>query len=515
MDNSAFADYGFKDRPQPYWTASTASTDYPVLDRHLQIDVAIVGGGIAGITAAYLLKQEKLRVAVLEAGRIGQGATGHTTAKITSQHDLIYSKLIKHMGKEKAGQYAAANEGAIDFIEKLVQEKQIDCDFSRQPAYVYTQEEQYIKQIEDEVEAAASLGINAAYVSELPLPFKIKAAERFDHQAQFHPLKYLLALAREIPGDGSYIFERTRAIDFHEGSTCTVITKEGFKVKADVVIIATHFPAYGGNGYYFARMYPEKSYALGIKIKDDYPGGMYITAEAPGRSIRSTPLEDGTLVIVGGEHHKTGQGPNTNLHYQKLVEFARDHFTVTDMPYRWSTQDYTTLDDLPYIGQLTARTPNIYVATGFRKWGMTNSTAGAILLKDLIVHGDSPLAPVYDPSRFKTDPMLKNAVTVNIDVAKHLVGDKLKAADKDDTVAPGEAKVVMQDGKKIGLYRDDEGKIHAVNIVCTHMGCDLAWNAAELSWDCPCHGSRFTIDGEIIEGPALKTLQTEESRFNP
>ena len=179
-----------------------------------------------------------------------------------------------------------------------------------------------------------------------------------------------------------------------------------------------------------------------------------ITAEA--RAVPSAPpLEDGTLVIVGGEHHKTGQGPNTNLHYQKLVEFARDHFTVTDMPYRWSTQDYTTLDDLPYIGQLTARTPNIYVATGFRKWGMTNSTAGAILLKDLIVHGDSPLAPVYDPSRFKTDPMLKNAVTVNIDVAKHLVGDKLKAVTKDSAVAPGEATVVAQDGKKIGLYKDD------------------------------------------------------------
>ena len=199
MDNTAFADYGFKDRPQPYWTASTKSTDYPVLDRDLQVDVAVVGGGITGITAAYLLKQEKLRVVVLEAGRIAQGTTGHTTAKITSQHDLIYSKLIKHMGKEKAGQYAAANDGAIDFIEKLVNEKKIDCDFSRQPAYVYTQADQYIKQIEDEVKAATDLGINATYVEELPLPFQIKAAERFDHQAQFHPLKYVLALAKEIP----------------------------------------------------------------------------------------------------------------------------------------------------------------------------------------------------------------------------------------------------------------------------------------------------------------------------
>lgn len=507
----------FQKPPQPYWLASTPSTDYPALNRDIKVDVAIVGGGLVGITAAYLLKQENLQVAVIEADRIVQGATGHTTAKITSQHDLIYDKLIKHMGQEKARQYAEANEYAIDFMADLIKKKKIDCDFSRQAAYVYTQEDKYVQQIQNEVKAARSLGIKAEYVEQLPLPLEVKAAERFDHQAQFHSRKYLLALAREIPGEGSHIFEQTRAVDFHEGSPFTVITANGSKIIAGQVILASHFPAYGGSGYYFARMYPERSYALGIKIKEKYPGGMHITAEQPGRSLRFTPIKDDELVIVGGEHHKTGQGPGTETHYRNLLQFAREIFNVQDLLFRWSTQDYTTLDDIPYVGKITAKSPNVYVATGFRKWGMTNSTVAALLLRDLIVHGESPWAPVYDPSRFEGDPMIKNFVSLNVDVTKHLIGDKLKSVpeDQDLELSPGKAKVIVHEGKRVGVYKDNKGKIHAVDNTCTHMGCELVWNEAELSWDCPCHGSRFTYEGEIIDGPALKTLHTGGDRFSP
>ncbi len=515
MTSDTFTDYGFAQPPQPYWMASTDTTDHPALDRDINVDAAVVGGGIVGITLAYLLKREGVKVAVIEADRISQGTTGHTTAKITSQHSLIYDQMIKHLGKERAQQYARANESAIDFISGLIEEKGIECDFSRQSAYVYTQSDKYVKKIQDEVQAAASLGIKASYLEELPLPFKVKAAECFENQAQFHIRKYILALAEEIPGDGSYIFEQSRAIDFHEGNPCTVITKDNHRVTAENMILASHFPAYGGSGYYFARMYPEKSYALGIRISEEFPGGMYITAEDPGRSLRSTPYEGGELVIVAGEHHKTGQGPNTNEHYKNLLDFARENYHVRDVAYRWSTQDYTTLDDVPYVGRLTSKTPNIFVATGFKKWGMTNGTVSAILIKDLIVKGESPWAPVYDPSRFEADPMVKNFTTANIDVAKHLIGDKLKPLSKDADIEPGEARVVKHDGKKVGIYKDKKGKIHAVDIACPHMGCDLAWNAAELSWDCPCHGSRFTYEGDIIEGPALKSLRTSDFRFNP
>ncbi len=505
----------FTKPPEPYWTASTDSTAYPALEEDIKVDVAVVGGGITGITAAYLLKQENLKVAVIEADRIVQGTTGHTTAKITSQHDLIYARLIKHLGQEKARQYAEANEYAINFIAELIDRLKIRCDFSRQPAYVYTQADQYIGQISDEVQAASSLGIKATYLEEIPIPFPVKAAERFDNQAQFHPRKYLLALAKKIPGQGSYIFEQTRAVDFHPGSTCTVITEKGHKVTADYLIIASHFPAYGGRGYYFARMYPERSYALGITVREKFPGGMYITAEAPGRSLRSTPYDGGELVIVGGEHHKTGQGPGTDVHYRKLVDFARENFTVQEMPFRWSTQDYTTLDEVPYTGRIRSALPNIFVATGFRKWGMTNGTASALLIRDLIVKGESPWAPVYDPARFEADPMVKKFISINADVAKHLIGDKLKPVTGDLDLRPGEAKVMEWEGERVGVYKDEQGKIHAVDNTCTHMGCELVWNAAERSWDCPCHGSRFTYDGDIIEGPALRTLRTDQDRFNP
>ncbi|UNC91360.1 FAD-dependent oxidoreductase [Candidatus Contubernalis alkaliaceticus] len=513
---TGFEGISFENPPQPYWMAQWKTTDYPVLDKDIKVDVAVVGGGIVGITAAYLLKQENLTVAVIEADKIVQGTTGHTTAKITSQHSLIYSKLIKHLGKEKAQQYADANEYAIAFIEGLINEKQIDCDFSRQDAYVYTHSEKYIKQIQSEVEAASSLGIKAYYEEELPLPFKIKAAERFDNQAQFHPRKYIAALARDIPGDGSYIFEQSRAVDFHEGNPCKVIIEGGQTVTAGKVIIASHFPAYGSSGYYFARMYPERSYVLGLTIKEKFPGGMYITAEDPGRSLRFTPYENGQLVLMGGEHHKTGQGPNTDIHYKNLMKFAKETYEVTGIPYRWSTQDYTTLDDVPYVGNITSKSPDVYVATGFKKWGMTNGTVSAILLKDLIVKGESPWAPVYNPSRFEGDPMIKNFASANFDVVKHLIGDKLKAVSKDMDIKPGEAKIVVHDDEKVGIYKDEKNKIHAVNVTCTHMGCDLAWNTAELSWDCPCHGSRFTYEGDIIEGPALKTLRTDDPlKFNP
>ncbi|HHX77177.1 MAG TPA: FAD-dependent oxidoreductase [Firmicutes bacterium] len=505
----------WKTPPQPIWTVNIEATDYPVLKDDVKVDVAVVGGGLVGITLAYLLKQEGLKVAVIESDHIGRGTTGHTTAKITSQHNLIYDKLLKHIGKEKTQLYVEANEGAAKFMEDTIKNKNIECHFSKQPAYVYTEIDKYVSKIQDEVKAALDLGIKAFYTEEIPLPIKIKAAECFENQSQFHPLKYLLALAEGIPSDGSYIFEGTRAVDFHEGNPSKVITDSGHTVTAESLVIASHFPAYGGSGYYFARMYPERAYAVAAKIKDNYPGGMYVTAETPGRSIRSCPLENDNFIIVAGEKHKTGQGPDTSTHYANLALFARETFPVIDIPFRWSTQDYTTLDDLPYVGRISSKSQNTYVATGFGKWGITNGTAAALLIKDLIVNGESPWSPVYDPSRFEADPMIKNFIMTNATVAKHLIGDKLKPVSNDNDMAPGEARVIRQDGQKIGIYKDENGELHSVEIVCTHMGCYLVWNAAELSWDCPCHGSRFTYRGDIIEGPALKTLKTSQSRFNP
>jgi glycine/D-amino acid oxidase-like deaminating enzyme/nitrite reductase/ring-hydroxylating ferredoxin subunit len=499
---------GFSIPPQSYWMASVDFPDYEQLAGNLDADVVIVGGGIVGITCAFLLKQSGLKVILLEASKILHGTTGHTTAKVTAQHDIIYSVIKGKMDQKSAEQYAKANQAAIAAID-IIQQNNIECNFSWQPAYVYTQEESTILQIQNEYETALSLGFPAAFMDEIPLPFQVKAALRFDNQAQFHPLKYLQALASQIPGMGSFLFENTRAVDIHtkSGADYAVSTDTGFYVKAPNVIVATHYPFYDGNGMYFARIYPERSYALGVTISDSYPGGMYITAEDPGRSWRSHPMDCGEqLIIIGGEHHKTGQSEDTRIHYRNLLDAANNTFQVKEVLYRWSTQDYTTMDQVPYIGPLNSKDPGIYIATGFRKWGMTNGTAAAMILRDYILGNENEWAEVFLPSRFKLGASAGKLITENANVAKHLVKGKLTAASDKIELQPGEAKVLEIDGKKSGVYRDMQEQLHIVDTTCTHMGCELKWNPAEHSWDCPCHGSRFTCDGKVIEGPAQKPL---------
>ncbi|WZL72278.1 FAD-dependent oxidoreductase [Clostridiaceae bacterium 35-E11] len=497
----------FPAAPQSYWIASTPQTDYPSLKEDIKVDVAIVGGGMVGITTAFLLKKEGLKVAILEADRILQGTTGHTTAKITSQHSLTYHQLKNQHGDEKVQQYAQANETAIHFIANTIKERKIDCDFSWQPAYIYTQSDQYLPQIISEAEAASSLGIKASYLEEIPLPFPIKGAVRFDDQAQFHPLKYLLDLSKEISGDGSYIFEMTPVIDIQDRHPYAAITQNGQKVIAEKVIIASHYPFYDKRGLYFARLYVHRAYVLAAKIQESFPGGMYINAEQPTRSLRSLPTEKGELVMFIGDNHKTGQGISTINHYESLKKFAQQIYTIQDIPYRWSTQDCMPLDHVPYVGHLTASTPNLYIATGFRKWGMTNSTVSAMILRDLIIKGKSPWAPVYAPSRFTPMASAKNFIVENLNVAEQLIVGKISPIPSDVEIPVSEGKIVEIDGQRIGAYRSEKGELHLVDITCTHLGCELAWNAAENSWDCPCHGSRYTYDGIVIEGPTKKPLK--------
>jgi Rieske Fe-S protein len=335
----------------------------------------------------------------------------------------------------------------------------------------------------------------------------VKAAVRFDHQAQFHPRKYLLSLAKEIPGAGCHIFEMTRAVDIQEGAPYKIITDKDIKITAPRVVIASHYPFCNLRGLYAARIYVERSYILAAKVKEEFPQGMFINAENPTRSLRSQKYKNDRLVLFAGEHHKTGQGANTIHHYKNLKDFAQQNYTVEDIPYRWSAQDCMTLDDIPYVGLYTLDTPDLYVATGFGKWGMTNSTVSAMMIKDMIVKGSSPWEPVYSPSRFTPVASAKNFIVENANVAKELIEGKLITVPDELDIQNGEAKVIGIEGKKVGAYRDEEGKLHLVDTTCTHLGCELHWNAAERSWDCPCHGSRFTYDGQIAEGPALHPLK--------
>jgi len=496
-------DISLENSPQSYWIDSTSQLETTTLDKDLTVDVAIVGGGMVGITTAWLLQQAGYTVAVLEADQILNGTTGYTTAKVTSQHNLIYDKLIKNMGKQKAWQYANANETAVKTIADIVKEHNIDCDFSWQPAFVYTQLDEYIKQIESEALAAIDLGIKASFRKELQIPIPVKGAVEFSNQAQFHPRKYLLALANKVNSKRDVIYENTRAVNIKDKS---VITDSGNRVTADYIVVASHYPFYDGLGFYFSRLHAERSYVVAVKTKEDFHGGMYINAEEPSRSLRYTNYNGEKLILVGGENHKTGQSKDTSKHYDNLLKFAKDTFTVEAAPFHWSTQDLLTLDDVPYVGNITSKHPNIFVATGFGKWGMTNSTVASLIIKDLITETANPWVEVYNPSRFTPTASAKTFVKENLNVAANLITGKLATLSKHSELKKGNAVVLEGGGQKLGCYKDHEGILHVVDTTCTHMGCELQWNDAEKSWDCPCHGSRFSYKGEILEGPALKKL---------
>ncbi len=493
--------------PESFWIASTPKTNYPQLGSNIETNILIVGGGITGITTAYLLQKEGFNVVIVDTNRIAAAATGHTTAKITSLHDLKYAKLIKQIGNEGAHIYGEINEKAISVIDEIITENNIKCDFSRQPNYVFTQDEKYISKIEEEVNAAISIGLPASYKSSLPLSLEIEGAICFDNQAQFHPRKYLLALADIFVKKGGQIFENTTALDIHHGDNCVTSIKGGFSISSNKVIITTQFPFYDGWGLYATKMYGERSYVVAAKSPNKFPGGMYISYEQPTRSLRYQPIEnDEQLILIGGEHHKTGQDDKENEHYKNLIVYAKNTFSAADIPYRWSAQDYTVMDDIPYIGNITSAKKDIFVATGFAKWGMTSSTSAAMIIRDLILSGSSPYEYIFAPNRLK--PLLsKNFYVQNLNVVENLIEGKTKSLPEEFSLELEEGKPVKMDGEKAGAYRDIDGCIYVVDTTCTHLGCELRWNSAEKTWDCPCHASRFDYKGNVIEGPAIKPLK--------
>jgi glycine/D-amino acid oxidase-like deaminating enzyme/nitrite reductase/ring-hydroxylating ferredoxin subunit len=487
MANQKETGYTLPGRAESYWIATTPESSYPALPGDIRVDVAILGGGIVGITSALLLKQAGVSVAVVEADRIIKGTTGYTTAKITSQHDLIYDRLISKLGREKAKQYADSNQAALEKIEYIVRSWDIPCDFSHKPAYVYAGSEDSAQSILDEVGAARSLGLPASFEGNPPLPFETFGSVRFDNQAQFHPRKYLSAVAREIEGDGCYIFEKTRALGIEGGDPVVIKTDKG-TVRADNVIQATHYPIVDYPGGELSRKLSQSmSYVLGVRIEEPFPDGMFINAEKPGRSLRSQPAEGGELVLVVGDGHPTGNGKNTSEHYKHLEDWARSIYKVRSIDYHWSTEDVMPDDGVPLIGRITPDSEHSYIATGFRKWGMTTGTAAAIILTDTILGSDNPWREVYDPSRSKP-------------------GEPFSIQEETSRLAPGQGTFIEKGEEKVAAYRDPQGVLYNLNPSCRHMGCPVSWNDAEKTWDCPCHGSRYNARGEVIQSPAIYGL---------
>lgn len=495
-------------KAEPMWREEVNLPKGNKLQENRKVDVVVVGGGITGITTAYLLQSEGLNVALLEANEILNGTTGHTTAKITAQHDVIYDELIGHIGVEQTKLYYEANNSALQFMKGLIEKENIDCQFSTQDAYLYGATLEFDHRIHKEFRAYEKLNIPCDFKTSLPFQFDIRAATIMKNQAQFHPLQYLVYLAKQFVEKGGVIFENTVANDIEEGTSPTVITRDGHRISCKHVAICTHFPFYDGAGLFFTRMYAKRSYVLAAKTEQKFPGGMYLGADQPTHSLRSATLNGEEVVLIGGEGHKTGQGINTEYHYQSLQRFAEENFNVLSYPYRWSAQDLITIDKIPYIGKLKEKKENIFIATGFKKWGMTHGTVAAQLITDLIMQRKNPYEEVYKPSRFHADPSIRYFLRQNLDVADHFIRGKLDLPKKSvEQLEKGEGNIIYVNSKRAGAYKDESGKIHCVDTTCTHLGCEVNWNAGDSTWDCPCHGSRFSYDGTVIEGPAKTPLK--------
>lgn len=498
------------DKSRSYWLESTRTPEFSTLDKDISAEVTVIGGGITGILTAYLLTEEGYRVTLLEANRLFLGTTGYTTAKLTAQHGLFYADLLDNFGPEQARLYYEANQRAMQWAENIINAKQISCQFRKEDAYVYTQSEDKLASMEKEMKAYEKLGI-AGHLSETsPLPFPVKYALKMENQAQFHPLAFLSYFVSQLKDKQAQIFEHTRVFKIDEADGDWLVrTESGNTIRSAHVIQCSHFPVFDEKGFYFARLHAERSYVLAAKTKQPYPGGMYINAESPTRSLRSVDINGESFVLIGGENHKAGQDTETLKRYTALESFTDETFGVELLAYRWSTQDLVTLDKVPYVGKMTENTPNLWVATGYGKWGMTNSIAAAHLLKNLLTDQADPYADVVTPSRFKADPSLKNLVVENADVAKQLISGKFDSEGKDPKqLALDEGSVCIWKGQRAGIYKDLQGQLHVVDTTCTHMGCEVHWNQAERSWDCPCHGSRFDTDGRVLEGPAVEPLKT-------
>lgn len=469
------------------WTRSCTLSERPALNQDIKADAAVIGAGMAGILTAWELERAGVHTVVLEAERIGSGQTKNTTAKITSQHGMFCSEFLEKKGRETAEKYVRANEEAIGEYRRIAEEKGIDCDLEEADSYVYSSEEESLVK---EAEAAAELGVDASLERELEIPVSCAGAVRFRRQAMFHPLKFAGALAEELT-----VYENTPVRDLEDNRLRT----PAGSVQADKIVFATHYPFVNFPGMYFLRMHQERTYVLALEDAGSIRG-MYIGDGPEGLSFRKY----GKYLLLGGKGHRTGE--NQGSSYAELREAAERLYPGSREIACWSAQDCVTADRIPFIGRYSAEKPNWYVASGFRKWGMTSSMVSALLLKDLICGRDNPYAEVFTPDRFSSEEIpqiAKDSGRAVKGLAKrffHLPENTV------DMIEPGQAAVVETPEGKAGVYRTEDNRIYQVDAVCPHLGCSLVWNQDERSWDCPCHGSRFDYMGNLLDGPAQEGI---------
>ncbi len=504
----------------PSYTSSLWTDGVDPSPRHrslrgeIQVDVAVIGSGITGITAACLLKRAGKTVAVLEARQLGAGETGRTTAHITSAIDQRYRSIVSKFGSDGAAAVHRSQEAAIARIASFVQELQIDCQFERVTGYLYAEKPEQVEAIEAEAATCKQLRIPSALTDTLPLPFPVQRALGFPDQAQFHPLRYLQALATSFEGDGCRIFEETPALDVHDGTPCKVSTPDG-AVLAEHVLVAAHVPI-TNRVFLHTKIAAYRTYVLALRLPGPGPRGLFWDCDDPYHYVRSQRLPDGReVLIVGGEDHKVGQRADTNEPFERLESFVRQRFGNLPVEHRWSGQIIEPVDGLPYIGK-NSLSSRVYVATGYAGQGMTGGTLAAMILSDQVQGLANPYAQLYDATRIKPLAAVKEFVRENVDYPTHLVADRLRRHHHPAaSLPPGEGALLTIRGERLAVYRNQAGELYALSPVCTHLGCLVNWNTAEKSWDCPCHGSRFDPAGHVLNGPAVTPLQARDLPLTP
>ena len=473
------------------WSQTCQIPPRDALKGDLRTQAAVIGSGMAGILTAYMLQKAGYDTVILEAKQIAFGQSSKTSAKITAQHGLIYHKLIHSFGEDKARQYALSNQQAIEQYAQLIEEMHIDCDFERRNAYLYSSDKKLLK---EELAACQNLGLPAELEESLPLPFTTAGAVKFSDQAQFHPLKFIRALAEELT-----IYEQTPALEIEDNLIHTPFGK----VRADHIVFACHFPFVNFPGFYFTRMHQERVYFLALENARQFDG-MFIGADEDSLSLRNY----GDLLLLGGAHHRSGDN-SAGGRYELLRQKAKYYFPQCREVAHWSAQDCLSVDNVPYIGHFSPHKPNWYIATGFQKWGMSTSMVAANLLCDLISGRENPAASVFDPHRFQGEALGQMA----LDGKEALKGLSRRffyiPTELAVEIPPDHGGVVLLDGEKVGVYKDSEGKIYPVDIRCPHLGCELEYNPDEHSWDCPCHGSRFDKFGHWLNSPAIGDIAHE------
>ncbi len=491
------------DRSMSLWMESTPPPPFPRLDGDRTCDVAVVGGGITGLTAALLLARAGKQVVLVDSGQLAYGVSGRTTAHLTTMVDARYQTLIKDFGSDQARLVAESSRAAIERIAAFVTEENIACDFARVTGYLYSESAADEALLHAEIAAAAHVGIDAAWVANVPLPFPIHRAIKVDDQAQFTPLPYLYGLAQAVQRSGGEVYEFTHVESVDGGEPCQVTTDRG-TITAAAVVIATHMPI--NDLYLFAKAEPYRSYVLGVRLNSAVPKGLFWDTADPYHYTRHARDGQGDVLVVGGADHKTGHASDTEQPLRDLEAYVRERYSVEAIVYRWSAQVYEPVDGLPFIGEYPLR-PNVYAATGYSGNGMTFGTLAGMLLADQIGGVANPYRELYSINRLKPIAGGPSMIKAGIAEAVRFVGDRFKTdVDATGEIPLGEGRLMKLNGEQTAVYRDDQGQLHRLSPVCTHLGCIVNWNVAEKSWDCPCHGGRYSATGAVIEGPPSQDL---------